>query len=420
MKKIPTLVGLALVIGLVGVVALTTTSLQKVTSLFSRADSSQTLILPPTTANISDTSFSVYWITASPSLGSVNYGQTTLLASGPTVDDRNSTTHLVRVTGLKPATKYYFRINSSNPSEAPLEVTTNAALSTALEPIFGKVLDVTNQTLEGALVVWQGKTVTLSKADGSFVLPVYDITPGQSEQIVVTSDSGSATVNCTYGHDQPLPAIKLGDNVNCDKQTQTGFTVPSNLTGAPSVGGQLEVNLKDKETVSTPLPTIGGKAGPNQVVNIIVHSAIPYSGSVKADRDGNWTWTPPANLATGDHTATITITNPDGTTQTITRQFTVISGEPILPITSGSPSANPTHKACVNNSCANISGAGSDSCSSDSDCAPPLPPLPPISTVSAVPVTPPPTPATGALENTLVLVFGGLALITLGIRLMLQ
>ncbi len=115
MKKMPTLVGLALVIGLVGVVALTTTSLQKVTSLFSHADSSQTLILPPTTANISDTSFSVYWIAGTSSTGVLNYG-TTQSVSEIATDDRNSTTHLVRIAGLKPSTKYYFRINSSNPS----------------------------------------------------------------------------------------------------------------------------------------------------------------------------------------------------------------------------------------------------------------------------------------------------------------
>ncbi len=382
MKKIPTLLGLVLVIGLVGVVALTTTSLQKVTSLFSKADSGQILVLPATIANVTDTSFSVYWIAGTSSTGVLNYG-TTQSVSEIATDDRNSTTHLVRIAGLKPSTKYYFRLKEL------AEVTTLSSPPLALDPIFGKVLDTTNQAVDGAIIVWQGKVATLSKADGSFVLPVSDITLGQSEQIVVTTDSGSATVNCTYGHDQPLPAIKLGDNVNCDGQTQTGFTVPANTQTTNAVGGQLEVNLKDKEVVSTPLPTISGKAGPNQVVNIVVHSAVPYSGTVMADRDGNWSWTPPANLTPGSHTATITITNPDGTTQTITRQFTVVAGEPILPITSGSPSATP-------------------------------PPPPPISTVSAVPVTPPPTPATGAFENTLILVFGGFALVALGIGILFR
>lgn len=418
MRKIPTVLGLILVVGLVGILALTTSSLQRVTTLFSKADVGQTLILPPATANISDTSFSVYWITAAPGTGAINYGSTTALENGLAIDDRNATTHLVRVTGLKPATKYYYRLSTSNLSETPQEVTTGTAAVVALNPIFGKVLDSTNQTLEGAIVVWQGKTAALSKTDGSFVLPVYGINLGESEQIVVNADSGSATVSCTYGHDQPLPAIKLGDNVNCDSQTagtQVGFTVPKTTNNPAGVGGQLQVNLQDKENVSTPLPTIDGKAGPNQVVNIVVHSAIPYSGTVMADRDGNWSWTPPANLTPGDHTATITITNPDGTTQTITRQFTVIAGEPILPITSGTPSANPTHKACVNNACTNVAGAGADACLSDTDCAPPPPP---ISTISAAPVTPPPTPATGAFENTLILILGGFALVALGIGLL--
>lgn len=415
MKRIPTIIGLVLVVALVAGLALTTTLMKQNASFFSKASVTQALILPVATANVTDTSFTLYWISATAGPGTVVYGKTAAVSDGTAVDNTNSAVHFLQVTSLQAGTKYYYRLGSADSSSVG-EVTTLASPSAVVaDPIFGKAVPE-------ALVVWQGlgtdsgKLVALTKSDGSYVLPVVGVTPGQKETVSVYTAEGNATITCLSGQDKPLPTVAIGDNVDCITATSSGtvpfgFSVPPSLTS--SVGGQLEVNLQEKEIVSSPLPTISGKAGPNQVVKIEIHSAEIYTGTVKADGAGNWSWTPPANLTPGSHTATITITNPDGTTQTVTRTFLVAASSSILPITSGTPSAVTTYQACVNQACTKIEGAGTNTCLTDADCAP-------MPVATPAPVTPPVvTPSTGALENTLFLIAGGLILITVGFGLIL-
>ncbi|MBI3559417.1 hypothetical protein HY085_03395, partial [Candidatus Gottesmanbacteria bacterium] len=208
-------------------------------------------------------------------------------------------------------------------------------LPAATDPVYGKISD------GAGVIAVSGNFATLSKDDGSFVIPVV----GPVDKIIL------------YRPNQPPEIYKQ------NSQKAPTFATPS---------GGLEVNLQDNSTMSTSLPIISGKAGPNQVVKITIHSDQIYNGQVIADPAGNWTWTPPTGLSPGQHTATITITNADGTTQTVTRTFTVPANGSILPITSGTPSAQP--------------------------------------------VTPPPipVPVTGALENTLIMLTAGLGFVTLG------
>lgn len=423
MKKIPTLAGLTLVLVLVAITAVTTNLVKNVTNIFSRADTSLEFVVPVKIANITDTGLTVYWVTGSKTVGSVLYGVTTALGDGVALDERANEkyiTHFVRVTNLKPSTSYYFRSTDSPDSQSPLKVETLSSDSVkSAEPIFGKVLESDGTSAQGAIIVMD-KFAALAKSDGSYVLPVTDLPPGQAETITVYSVSGVATINCKSGQDRPLPTVSIGNNVDCSKNTgATGFKVPESQTPVSSAGGELEVTLRDGETVSTPLPTISGKAGPSQMVKIVVNSQTPYSGVVKADNAGNWSWTPPTNLASGEHTATITITNPDGTTQIVTRKFVVAANSPILPITSGTPSADLTHNICINQSCVKVSGEGTGTCLLDTDCV--LAP-PPVATPSPTPPPAPPPvapPSTGALENTMILLVAGFVLISLGAGLLI-
>lgn len=320
-KKIPTLIGLVLTLTLVIGLAATTSLVSKVTTFFSQASSS---IVPNSVgvANISEKGFTVYWTSQTASLGSVSYGKTTALSSGIAIDDRNLTTpnekylsHFVRVAGLSSNTKYFY--NVSGRDEAPLEVTTLAQAPGAskVEPGFGKINDAGGSPLSGAVVVLTNaaaeKTATLSKSDGSYVLPVTLATNGQAETISFLYGADTASISCKVGQDRPLPTIKMGDNANCSK------------------------------TVS---PVVVTK-----------------------------TATQPAEL--------------------------------ILPITSGTPSAEVFHLACINEACVKITGTGVDTCSVNKDCIPVV--VPPVV------VTPPPT--TGALEDTFMLLGLGFLLIGLGL-----
>ena len=419
-KKIPTIFGILGVLVSVLIVAVTSQKLGEVTKTFSQADS------PPTpsfveAANITDNSATIFWITDKETTGSVFYGKTSKLGDGAESDSSKNITHMVPITNLKPSTKYYFKIGDGADLH---EFTTGPSLqsSQTVEPIFGKVLDSSGAPVSGVIVTWQvsgaEKIATLTKGDGSYVLPIgnarasglasfFPITDGLSETITFQFelDNSTTTISCKTGQDRPLPTIRLGETIDCTKRTSspnpsTGFKAPT--------ADAVSINFEDGQTFQTGLPTISGKAGPNQIVQIVVNSETPYSGTVQADPSGNWSWTPPANLTPGQHTVTITVVGLDGKSTTVTRTFTVSSGSPILPITSGTPSAQLTHFACVGSTCSTVAGVGPNTCSADADCVvAPVPPPP-------SPPPPPKPPATGSLENTLILLTFGLFFATLG------
>jgi hypothetical protein len=328
---------------------------------------------------------------------------------------------LVRLSNLSEKTKYYFKVGVTDPSfgdpnnnQAPYETTTapQVVSSPTIDPIFGKINKVSGVPAAGAIVTWEAdgasKLATLVKSDGSYVLPIatarssnlssfFNPSNGLKEQIVFNlAPEGKSTITCTFGADKPLPTVKLGENADCSNNgnTSDGTTAPATITtSSPETSGSGStkarftvptqnskfsvnttsgsadtINVSPGQSFSTPFPTISGKVGPKQMVKIIVHSENPTSGTVIAGSDGSWSWTPPAGLAPGEHTVTITIVNADGTTQTITRNFNVNSGEPLLPLTSATPSARLSHLACVENACTTVDGSGVDSCSTNADC----------------------------------------------------
>lgn len=448
--KIPTALGILATVVLMSGLIFATSNLNKIQSLFASADQGASPVGSVKLANLTDSSFTVYWSTASPASGAVFYGKTPAVSDGVAVDDRDLTspngkylTHLVRVSGLNANTKYYFKLGVNDPSigdpaknQAPFEVTTGGSLPpNSVQPIFGKANNSSDLPAAGAIVTWQSDgsstLATLVKSDGSFVIPVgsartadlvqsLPVKVGLPETInFAFGADGAASIKCVYGSDKPLPTVKTGQNLDCSTKTPapaaaapTTTTTPPTTTAhftAPTpkarttlqsqTGDTAQLNIVSGQSVSTPFPTISGKVLPKQVVKITVHSETPYSGTVVAGPDGSWSWTPPAGLSPGQHTVTITIVNSDGTTQTVTRDFTVSADNPLLPVTSGTPSAQPTHLACVKNACTTVTGSGVDSCSTNSDCA---------ATVSAKP------PVTGSGDNTTLLLFFGVAFLVLG------
>ncbi len=388
-KKIPSVLGVFIVILMVAALFVTTNGVDKVRDIFTNA-SGQPEPKNVTIANISNNSFTVFWTTDTPSGGAVFYGTSENLGDGIAVDQRDLggagekyQTHFVIVNGLSESTKYYFKIGESDPAFGPYDATTGPKLDDATEAVqlSGKVTSSSGFPVSGSVASWQApgasKIASLVKSDGTYVLPISNARvtnlssafapeSGSPEKIIITGSESEATINCTYGEATNLPTVQMGKTISCSDTasstqatsqetstetqetkttTSTGFKnlVKSN-TQATSSGSTetVDVNIESGESVSTSLPTFSGKAGPKQKVKIVVHSEDVYSGTVIAKPDGSWSWTPPANLTPGEHTVTITVVNADGTTQTVNRTFTVNSGESILPITAGTPSATIT------------------------------------------------------------------------------
>lgn len=322
-------------------------------------------------ANLTDSSFVVFWTTAEPAGGAVFFGKTPDLEAGVAVDERDLggksgdyKTHFVRVNGLSEKTKYYFKVGQTEPSFSQIETVTAPALSTnsELESLSGSAVLANGDPVSDGVAIWQSpgsaKIAALVNTDGTFVLPLdlartanlaswFPSEIGSPEKVLVLSGDSEGTLNCLTSESATLLEVRLGQTLDCSPTATPSASEPTgtgsfkSLLGSPSpasASGEASLNIESGESVSTGLPTFSGKVGPKQVVKIVIHSEEVYSGTVIADSKGAWSWTPPANLTPGEHTVTITVVNADGTTQTVTKTFFVTAGESILPLTSGTPS----------------------------------------------------------------------------------
>lgn len=267
--------------------------------------------------------------------------------------------------------------------------------SANLDPAYGKVIDPQNNGVAGALVTLEitgaQKMTAITKTDGTFVIPLstlrsndltkfFSLDGEVSETItIVGPDLSKTTISCVTGLDHPFPNFVMGKNGDCKDfgnsqqnakensqksqnlsdnvkdSANSGATVTgtnkfktvkiqtNNVVTTDNVGSTNEpLNIQNGDVINNSLPTFSGKVNPGDVINVVVHSATPLSGTIRASADGSWSWTPPSNLAPGQHTVTLTITLASGVKQTVTRTFTVSPGVDILPITSGTPSASLT------------------------------------------------------------------------------
>lgn len=85
----------------------------------------------------------------------------------------------------------------------------------------------------------------------------------------------------------------------------------------------------------------------------------PTGGSLSGTTGASVTWTSPASLtASTTYTATVRVKDAFSPTRTANCQKTLTVN----------PATTPTHKACSNNTCVTVSGAGSNECQTDTDC----------------------------------------------------
>lgn len=450
-RRIPTLVAiLMLVVLMVGAVFITS-QIQNRQTLESSADEPNR---PENVgiANTTDTSVTVYWTTQKDVAGAVLFGTSPNLGGGVAFDERDTsgkngrfTTHLVRLVNLKPVTTYYFKISSGSTvygnaekNGDPFEIRTFPEITTGpfVEPIYGKFTNTDGSGEAGAVVTWTAVNASplavLSKSDGSFVIPLSTArtADGQSslplptttaETIQFLNKSGPVgTLDCTIGQDKPLPTVKVGETTKCQDAASSETPAGNSKTGRfiPPISQEAEilsVNISEGQTVVTAMPILTGKAPAGEILRVQIIGKSIYSGTLKTGSNGSWSWTPPANLSVGENTLILTVMTGSKAQTKLTRKFLAPGNDKILGISTGTPSATVEHFECVNNACTKVTGAGSDSCVSDSDCvATPPPPATPSPTPPPPPVEPQP-PVTGAVENTLFALTWGILFITVGV-----
>ncbi len=366
--KIPTIVGLLLV-GLA--VMVFRFAFDRVSPYLTRA----TTNLSPqqvTFSNITDSSFTVSWLTSEPATGGVTLegnqsplmdDRLTRAVGGAPNTNQQYRTHSVTVRSLKPATLYTFTILSGNKSHTnngrPFEVQTAPAITgtgTTLEPAYGQVVTADEKPAEGALVyltLENGQVLSsLANVSGSWVIPLNLVRSSDltryiesaeriDASILVRTEQGEATALTDTLNDNPVPVMTLGKTYDFRK-IQASAPSPSPIAQnnpSPAVLG-VATNAARTVTITKPAqgsavpsdrPLIQGTGIPGKQVLIVLGIQNPTTASVTVGADGIWRHTPAAALAPGKQSVTISTVNANNKPAAITHTFEILkSGTQVL------------------------------------------------------------------------------------------
>ena len=231
--KIPTLLGITII--LIGIVAGVILTLKE--QVFISKAAPDVTAQNITLSNISDTSVSISWQTASPTISSVTYGQinpneqTALndkdsLAGKPA----NHSIHYVTIKNLLPKTNYQYRIISGKTLSEIGKFTTSIPISqqVTFSPIIGSVLDSGKPLEDGVAYLYIANATVLSAQikSGNFLIPLSEIRKADlSESFPLSEDAtGKITIISDKGitnalfrlkdSNNPLPPIKLGRDID--------------------------------------------------------------------------------------------------------------------------------------------------------------------------------------------------------------
>lgn len=373
-KRIPTLLGLFLIV--IGVAATTFLVKQGYVPFLKAApgDNPQNLRI----TNITDSSFTVTYITEASVIGSISYGKDS--PNGQVVlDDRDQptgvptshTVHSITVRGLQPQTSYQFSIasgaNTYLNNDLPFTATTGEKIAqdpSQEEPLSGKIVSNADTLPEMLAYVTtkNGQTLsTLVKPTGIYIIPLNTMRTANlasylsfddttTLQILVVSQNEQSRVNLLATKRNPVPTITFTNNYDFTIDTTPLASTSALPVGFPAFA--LDTNVIATPKIQTPTkdqnftdaqPLLQGKAVPGATVTIEIHSAAAVTGKVVADANGNWVFRPSSPLAPGEHTITITTKDSSGILQTIKQTFTILeSGTQVAE--AATPSATPTTK----------------------------------------------------------------------------
>jgi hypothetical protein len=374
--KIPTIIVIILLV--VGVAA--GIVLIQARQIFKLGASPDTTPKDVKTSNITDSSFTVTWITDKETVGYVSWGKDKTLGNTTAVTETQaSKIHASTVRNLQHNSLYYFKINSEknvfDNNGIPWETQTGSTLtpSTGSMVASGTIISALGEPVAQALVHISAGGMspisTITSDNGSWLIPLsssrttnltsYLAVSAKTPllNIFVQSPNGIATAQIYPDAANPTPAIIIGQNHDFKNETPAGesqlpkssLTLPKEST--PSSGFEVsEVATSSSETVTlespekdeiitTTTPEFFGEGPPGTLITITIESD-PVTDNITIDNYGNWDWSPPDNLEEGKHTITIKWKDAAGILRILSRTFIVQAAEG--PAFESTPSASPT------------------------------------------------------------------------------
>lgn len=221
--KIPTLIGVALIIALIVTGVL----------LYFRQQApveSDISVTDLKVVNISDTSAVIVWQTSKPVRSLVAYGESMSFNMEETdnrdrIEPQNRITHFVTLNSLKPKTKYFFKTSNEGSlfPQTPQEFITATALPKTeeisfsfIKPIKGTVLNVNLNPVEESLIFLNipgaQKLATFSSTAGNFVISLKSVLNKDLTEVFSIAQDTSADLVITKGNLQSQVKINISDN----------------------------------------------------------------------------------------------------------------------------------------------------------------------------------------------------------------
>jgi hypothetical protein len=334
--------------------------------------------------NISDKSFTISYQTNIATTGSVSYGIDKKLGESELDDaDKEKESfspkkiHNITLKNLKPDTEYFLTV-ASGPKTfldngAPFGIITgpNIASPSAQEEniVKGKIVLPDGNAPSEAIVYLSAENSqvlsTATEKDGTFSFSLenlrtkdlssyFDINDEAVFNIVATDGLLQATASASLSKTKIIPTMTLSNNYDfSEKDTFAATKSAKPSAGFPpvvptsSLSSKKEIKIeilspKENQLSVNQKPQFRGTSLPNEKIEIIIHSAEEIITQITADKNGNWTYKPTADLSPGIHTITIKTRDSSGILKTIVKSFTVYAAD--SPAITVAPSAMPTQQ----------------------------------------------------------------------------
>jgi hypothetical protein len=386
--KIPTVIGILLVIAIVLAVSVVFEQLSRKMTTATGSVKPENVAV----ANVTDSSFTISWTTNLDATGAVivstnawksnvSYDERDLASDGNGHHLSSSITHSVTVRDLTSDTAYDVRILSNGKAfdgitptksvkTAP-QITGNTSL---LEPAYGTVLASNNAPANGALVYLTlegGQMLSaVSNSQGAWLIPLNlartsDLsaflppTDRITETILVRLGDQETTATADTLNDSPVPEMVMGKTYDFRKQqaqepqesslaygTNPESQFPDVLGDEAKTDGSYSVTLTQPENgaaIPTALPLVAGTGIPGKTVAVTLGISQPFTGTTVVEANGLWNYTPTKTIPPGKQSVTITTVDATDRSVAITHVFEILkSGTQVLGEATPSGTLTPT------------------------------------------------------------------------------
>ena len=332
--------------------------------------------------NVTDTAFTISWVTDSKVAGFIKYGKSGGSLPEIAEDEKDGgasnqgvyDVHYVTVDGLTPSETYEFKIGSGkriyDNSGKAYSLETAPVLQAELgqtDLVTGRV-ETSAGGAAGAVVYLEHPRLTpLSstvKSSGVFTISLtgartrdlrgayQPVAEEETFELLIEGGIlGKATGLVNMKNRENLPPISIPGTYDFSEEfprdsggaiilpsvipiSPAGEATPTPIPASKFSFANLPPPTESEEvtvlspsaldTVEVTQPEISGLAPPGSSLTVTVESA-PQSQQVTSDVNGRWAWTVPSGLAVGEHTLTISFVDKNGDLQKIVRKFTVSS-----------------------------------------------------------------------------------------------